>query len=550
MQRSGLHFARPFATRPPKPVAVWALLVSLAVPAAQANDNPPTAAFEGTDPTAAIEHFVESRWQANNVSPAEPCSDREFVRRIYLDLLGRIPTLEESRAFLDSTDDDRRSQLVDQLLTSDEHAVHLADVFDTLLMGRGSAGTYKQRAGSGWRAYLERAFRENRPWNEVAREMLLARPLSEENRAATWFLYERKNNHQAIAEAIAPAVFGVRIECAQCHDHPLADEIEQGHYWGLVAFFRRSTNADTDAGPRIAESAIGGFDEFADIYGGSHKNLLRFLGAETVEEERPAGDEKQEDRDDLYTSPVVDGAPRVPLFSRRERFVNKVLADHPLVAKALVNRLWAMMMGRGIVHPFDEMDSVHPPSHPELLEWLAEDCEAAGYDVRRLIRAIALSSPYQLSARCGDVEPADFAWGLEKPLTAEQFARSLSVAVRGKVDGQAEIINGFRDQFPEVLPETNVTLVKHAMFLSNDVTLNEFLAESRGESHLVPRLAALETNNQRIELLFETLFCRLPTAEERDVAVAFLFDRADGLERALDQLVWAAVTSAEFRFNH
>ncbi|MEC9092349.1 MAG: DUF1549 domain-containing protein, partial [Planctomycetota bacterium] len=177
------------------------------------------------DPKTVIDLLFEKNWKVKNIPVANRCTDDQFVRRIYLDLIGRIPNLAELKEFRENTDSSKREQLVDQLLATDEHALFFASVFDTLFMGRAQEAVYLQRNNSGWNAFLSQAFKDNRPWNEVVQDILLARPDDQSKRGATWFLFERNNQHQAIAEAIGPSVFGIRIECAQCHDHPIAGEI-------------------------------------------------------------------------------------------------------------------------------------------------------------------------------------------------------------------------------------------------------------------------------------------------------------------------------------
>jgi hypothetical protein len=516
----------------------------------------------GGDPREVINQFVRQRWQRQRVSPAAPCGDAEFARRVYLDLAGRIPTVEELDRFLatapadvdptSATTQQRRSRLVDELLQGSDFPQHMADVFDTLLMGRKPLNVYQQRQQSGWRDYLVRAFAKNRPWNQVAREILLARPAGDEDRGATWFLFERNNKHQDIAEAIGPAIFGVRLDCAQCHDHPLASEIEQRHYWGLVAFFRRGQNTQSKHGPRIAEAAVGGYEQFADLSGDSQPNLLVFLGDREVEEPRPEAGQKEEDADALYQEATVEGELRIPRFSRRQKFVDEVLAGHPLVARAMVNRMWALLMGRGMVHPHDEMDSRHEPSHPELLRWLAEDYERSGFDTRRLARAIVMSDAYQLSSQkpAENSDPADFNWALDKPLIAESWWISVSQLVRGTASDDAPLLATIRQQFPDVLPGEPATNVGQALFLSNHASWNAWLRESRDPSHLVPRLQTLPDHATRVRHLFAAAYAREPDEDELQAATAFLTQREDRLVEALDNLIWAVVSSAEFRMNH
>ena len=189
------------------------------------------------------------------------CDDRVFVRRLYLDLAGRIPRQSEVDLFMEdcSESDGGRARLIKRLLGSEEHVTHWADMFDTLLMGRAADSKYTQRRDSRWRAFLENSIRANQPWNEFIEDILLARPADDKKRGGNWFLFERNDDHQKIAEAVAPAIFGIRIECAQCHDHMLVDEIKQAHYWGLVAFFNRGKNVNGKGGPQIQEAQSVGF---------------------------------------------------------------------------------------------------------------------------------------------------------------------------------------------------------------------------------------------------------------------------------------------------
>lgn len=534
--------------------------------AAAADDHPPQSgkdadsavqlSSKGTAPcelaSSTIDHWIEDRWAKRGIKPAGPCDEAAFVRRVYLDLAGRIPSSEELATYLDDDRPDKRVQLVDELLADQAYAVHMADLFDTILMGRGGPKVYRRRAESGWRSYLEEVFAANRPWDRVARELLLARPSNATDKAATWFLYERNDKYQEIAEAVSSTIFGVQIQCAQCHDHPLASEVEQRHYWGLVGFFRRSKNVDTADGPRVSESAVGGFEEFANLSGMSQPNLLTYLQADVVSEPRPEAGSQPKDSEDLYLAGASASDPKVPKFSRRERFVDEVLPAHPLLARAMVNKLWALLLGRGLSHPHDKLDSMHSPSHPELLDALANGFVQSGYDIRLLVRAIVLSRPYQLDSRrdAGSHDPADFAWFIERPLPAEVWARNVAKLVRSQDTVDDRLLAEIREQFSDVLPEEVVTPLKNGLFLSNHQRLDEYLAESRDREHLTPRLVALPDHQARVNYLFRRAFARLPDDEELAQGVAYLSQREDRLVAALDQLVWSLMAGAEFRFQH
>ncbi|HUY93372.1 MAG TPA: DUF1549 domain-containing protein, partial [Pirellulales bacterium] len=439
----------------------------------------------------AIDGFIRHEWQRRGIQPAPRSGDRTFVRRAFLDLAGRIPTLAEAEAFVQNASPDKRAELVDRLLNGAEYARHFSEAFDVVLLERKGPGAEDRRRQQGWYAYLEHAFGTNRPWNQVVRELIVARPETPDDRGAISFLFERKNDHQAMAEAIGPLAFGMRINCAQCHNHPLAWEVEQRHYWGLVAAFNRSQNVDTTAGPGVAESAIGGFVNFANLKKESQPAVMTFPSGQTIDERRPAADAKEQDSPDLYlVAPPPEKQkperPTVPKFSRREELAKAVTQDNPRLARAMVNRFWALLMGRGLVHPVDQMDAKHRPSHPDLLDWLAADAERSGYDVKRLVRGIVLSETYMLDSRwpSGDAPPAErFARAIEKPLSAEQLCRSLLVAAghepdaAGNFPGQNDrpLRRELAAKLPDPFAEEYNATVGQGMFLSNSPLLDELL---------------------------------------------------------------------------
>ncbi len=516
-----------------------------------------------THPDAAIDTFIEHRLDSLNITPTPLCDDLTFQRRLYLDLIGRPPTLEESERFLRSPLLDKRPREIDLLLKDEAFAIHYAELFDTMLMGRRGEPWEKRRGENGWHDYLQSVFAKNRPWDEVVMEMVLARGGKAPQRGAVWFLYERENNHQEMAEAVAPLVFGTQIKCAQCHDHPLAHEIRQGHYWGMVSAFNRSKNVKTQSGIGVSESAIGGFINFANLEKESQPATLTFLNGITIPEQRPATDVNEKDLPEYYlvAPPPEKGeaeAPAVPKFSRREALAKAVTEDNPLLAKAIANRVWALLMGRGLVHPVDEMNSNYPPSHPGLLEWLANDFQEHGHDLHRLIRIIAQSKAYQRSAWTGDGRPAEpdtFAWSIEKPLTAEGMFRSLLVAC--DLDLQQTGIEGndlealrqsFVRYFPEVLPMTYNASLQQAMFLSNSPLVDSLLDPHPGST--TQKLMSFPELDQRIEQAYLRVFGRWPEKHEADQMQGFLRKRHDTPVEGIKQMLWAMITSAEFLTNH
>jgi len=225
----------------------------------------------------------------------------------------------------------------------------------------------------------------------------------------------------------------------------------------------------------------------------------------------------------------------------------------------MVNRVWAMLFGRGLVHPVDLMDSKHPTSHPELLDWLARDFERSGYDVKRLVRTLCNTRAYQLdsrTARSGKTKPAPldaFARAIDKPLTAEQLFRTLLVATANEpADGkiadrsEREVRQAFVRQFPDLFaPEYNATL-SQAMFLSNSPLFDQLLAPR--SDNLAARLVAASDGDARVRQAFEAVFGREPERDELRECSAYLAGRSP--EAGVRQLLWAMLSSAEFQLNH
>lgn len=521
---------------------------------------------EGMKASDAIDHLIQTHWREQHLSGSPVCDDRTFVRRLYLDLVGRIPTRAQADAFIGSTDPQKRATLVDHLLSDSQYGQHMAEVMDVVLMERKGNAAEAERKSHGWMEFLRSSFAANRPWNEIVAALIEGRPLSPEKKGAEWFLFERKNNYQQMAEAVAPVAFGVSIGCAQCHNHPLAHEIKQQNYWGLVAAFNRTTNIDTPGGAALSESAIGGFVNFTNLKKESQPAVLALLNDQTIAEQRPAEGAKEQDSDDKYLVPPSKEKPKprtaaIPKFSRRQAVAQAVTHGNPLLARAFVNRIWGMLLGRGIIHPVDQMDSKHLASHPELLAWLSSDFEKSGYDIKHLIRMIVLSRTYQLDSRWNDSTPPVpelFARGLEKPLSAEVLCRSLIVATGHDAQKEtAEIAKtldfeglraGLIKAFPSLFEtEYNATL-QQAMFLTNNPKLDELLKPAGDD--LTVRMLKLQSNAARAREVFVDILGRLPDAGEQTRCVEYLDARSERPEAGLKQLEWSLLTSSEFLLNH
>ncbi len=532
----------------------------------------------GTPTASGIDDFLERAWARDGITPAAVTDDRTFVRRLYLDLVGRVPTLDEISGFLGEEAPEKRAELAHRLVGSDESARHFAELFNVALLGRESERETRRdaRENHQWLAYLQRVFAENRPWNRVVEELLLAKsPEDAVERGASWFLLEHRDDKEELARTVGPAIFGRDVRCAQCHDHPIAPEIKQAHFWGLVAFFSRSYRVEGPNGTAVAERASGGYERYSNIRGESFDMQLAFLNGTTMAEPDGKVEAESKDRyvvappDDLLdsgddkekrkggTTPKVEQVP-VPKFSRRQALVDVAVKGDDAFAEAIVNRVWGWMFGRGLVHPLDRIDSVHPSTQPELMAWLVEDFVASGFDVRRLIVALASTRAYQLAAKPEGGRPPDgsFACAMPKALTAEQLVRALLVVSGRKPDAKGDfdgldfgpLRDAFVERFPDVFVDTYAPSPMRAMFVSNSPVFEGIF--DAGEGGLIPRLAALSSDEAVAHEAVSILLARPAEADEVEEMARYLGARADRRTDAIRQVCWALVAGSEFRFNH
>lgn len=335
---------------------------------------------------------IDQAVAAGNVTPvAGLAGDTEFLRRIYLDLTGCIPTAEVARAFANDSDPDKRAKLATELLNSRDFARHMALTFDIWLMER--RGTTHVKTPE-WRAYLTESFAQNKPYNQLVAEILAADGSDEKNRAASRFYLDRAGEPNQITRDVGRILFGQDLQCAQCHDHPTITDYLQRDYYGLFAFFNRTYlfQPDRKKPAVLAEKAEGAADYKSVFTGAPGEMRPRLLGS--VEMEEPIFEPGEEylvkpDKKDKNLKPI-------PRYSRRER-IAKLATDGSNAAfnRNIVNRLWAHMMGRGIVEPFDFHHAANPPTHPELLDLLAEEFVRMKFDVSAFLAELAKTQTYQ-----------------------------------------------------------------------------------------------------------------------------------------------------------
>ena len=503
-----------------------------------------------------VDQYVDAGLTAAKVAAAEQIGDENLVRRLMLDLVGRVPTPVEVCDFVESKSAIKREQLVDRLIDSPEFVDHEVNEFDWMLMqGQGSL-----------RAYLTQALGDRRPWDRMFRELILADGAGPSGKSSAEFLRARIRDQDRLTIDVSSLFFGVNISCAQCHDHPLAKDWKQDHFYGLKSFLARTY----ENGGFIGEREYG-LVSYLTPKGEQRQAKLMFLSGRLVDEPQsaePDNKAKKAEQEDLKKLAAQKQPPPKPAFSRRAVLVQTALepAERHFLARSIVNRLWSRFFGYGLVMPIDQMHSGNPPSHPELLEWLARDTVDHGFDLPRLMRGLVLSKTYSRSSRWdrGDRPAASlFAVGQVRPLSPHQYAASLRVAtadpeIWAKLKMPAEVTQlaarlagssrGWAGSFAP-LGENFQVGVAESLLLANDArVMGDFLSDAG--DRIVGRMTALADPRQQADCAIRTILGRAPDDEERQVLVAYLNERRDRPIDALRQVVWSLLASSEFRFNY
>ncbi|HZZ79644.1 MAG TPA: DUF1553 domain-containing protein, partial [Gemmataceae bacterium] len=482
------------------------------------------------------------------------------------DLAGVIPSTDEARAFLADKTPDKRARLIDKLLASDGYARHMTDLFDVLLMDRRPDKHVKRPE---WREFLQTSFARNKPYDQFVREILSADGIDAKKRGPAKFYLDRDGEPHVLTKDISRLFLGMNLQCSQCHDHPLVDAYKQDYYYGVMAFLNRSyVFADKKTKTSVfAEKADGDVTYQSVFVAKVTKNTGPHLP------DRPSLTEPKFEKGKEYVATVAKGERGTPKFSRRAQLAEQITGkENPRFARSAVNRLWFFMMGRGIVEPVEYDHPANPPSHPELLQMLTDEFVASKYDVKAMVRAIALSDAYQRSSEApkgNDVDAKTFAVAPLRAMTPEQFAWSMmqatgliaaekkaqgakpnEPAVYGKLSGQvAPFVALFGTQAGDAaFSQDFQATLDQTLFLANGGTLRGWLTARPG--NLMDRLAAQKDAGSVADELYLSVLTRLPTADERKEVADYLGRHAAQRPAALSDLAWALLTSAEFRFNH
>ena len=491
---------------------------------------------------AEIDRLIAERWDGNGIIPAALSSDEEFIRRVYLDITGRIPPASDVRDFRHEPDPDKRLRLVERLLASPTYIVHYTNLWRAAMLPEADADQQIRFFLPGFEAWLRSRLAENRNFAEIAREVLTlpvdAQDVQGVNQPETptpvAFYRAKEGKPENIAAATSRIFLGVRIECAQCHDHPF-DDWKQDEFWGYAAFFAevQPPMADGTALPPNNRSLM--------VPGTDQVVLARFLGGEEPELSRTS-------------------SPRDVLA---DWFVSK---ENPFFSRAAVNRIWAHHFGVGLVDPLDDFSTLNPPSHPELLDVLAGAFVENGYDFKFMIRAITASRTYQLSSeRTNESQdtPRSFARMPVRAMTPEQIFDSLAQAVGYRQPFNPEEALNFnndpaRQEFLETFrneadsPTERASTILQALQLMN----GEFIAGATDLTDSQTLAAVIDAPfldaNEKVEALFLATLSRGPSAIEAEKFGAYVSSGGpmEDEQSALSDVFWALLNSSEFLMNH
>jgi hypothetical protein len=498
---------------------------------------------------AKIDALIAARWTEKEVKPAAVADDAEFLRRVYLDLAGRIPRVMEVREFLADPSADKREKLVDRLLESPYYVIQFTNVWRDQMLPRNN-NPQLAFVLPNLEIWLRARLRDNTPYDQLVRE-LLTTPINnaqvgrgipaQPGANPTPLSYYQGNEFkpEVIAAATSRMFLGVKLECAQCHDHPFATWSRK-QFWEYAAFF-------AGIQPASPNNPFAAAPEKADL------REIKIGGTDTVVQARFLDGTEPQWRSGMGTRGIL-----AEWLTR---------ADNPFFARTAANRLWAHFMGIGIMEPVDEPSDDNPPSHPELLDELARQLAAHQFDLKFLIKAIVLSKTYKRSSvaeNAADVDPRLFARMTLKGLTPEQLFDSLAQATgyREAVNpnarfgpqfapgsARAEFLTKFASQGKRTEHQTSIL---QALALMNGRFISDVTSLERSETLAAVIDNPFMTDAQRIETLYLATLTRKPTARESERLLKYV--EAGGAKgdtkAALTDVFWALLNSSEFILNH
>ena len=499
-----------------------------------------------------VDKFIFAKLKTVGMPPSELAPDSTYLRRVTLDIAGRMPTVEEAQAFLADTSPDKREKRVARLLHSEEYAEYFANKWSSLLRNKRANGA-QLRTTIAFYDWIKESFYTNKPYDRFVREIVAASGDIDQSPPSAWF--KQVSSQQAQMEDTAQLFLGTRLQCAQCHHHPY-EKWSQDDYYRFMAFFSRVGKAPSG---RPSEEIV------------FHRaGVAQVTNKKTNKKVKPAGLGSGE----FMIAPADDPRHRLVDWMRED--------ENRLFAKTLVNRYWKHFFGRGLVDPEDDFRSTNPATHPKLLDALADHFEQSGYDLKELVRVITTSTTYQLSSVPNEHNGRDkhyYSRFHPKRLTAEVLFDSLNDLILARSnfgglpvgtravclpDNSYNSANYFLSVFGR--PDSSSACecersqeasLAQSLHLFNAKNIHEQLAHKEGRA---AKLAADKGRDHaaKINSLYYLAFARLPRKLEIDVAVDYLKREAvdkdgkptDKTSERYEDILWALINTKEFLFNH
>lgn len=489
-----------------------------------------------------IDENVFEKLRALGLPASQPADDVTFLRRVTIDIAGRLPRKEEAELFLADTDPEKRLKVINQLLDGTDYADFFANKWSAIL--RNKRRREEDRAATfAFYDWIRESFYHNKPYDQFVREIVASSGAPVENPPVAW--YKEVADQSAQVEDTAQLFLGLRIQCARCHHHPF-EVWSQQDYYGFAAFYSRVTRKRSD---------FPGFDRVVHSAG-------------TAQAQNP------KTRQDV--KPTGLGAPTSAIAPDEDprHYLVDWMADpqNPFFAKALVNRYWKHFFGRGLVDPEDDMRVTNPATNPKLLDALAQDFIAHKFDLKHLVRTICSSSVYQLSAEPNEWNRDDkqnFSRYYPKRLNAEVLLDAINQVTGTQTDfggiplGTRAVQlkdNGFNSYFLTVFgrPESSSACecersseanLAQSLHLLNSSEIQGKLTAGDGRAAMLAGDANRD-HEAKVRDLYLLAFSRLPTTEETQIAIQHVEKHKDNPKVAYEDIVWALVNTKEFLFNH
>ena len=505
-----------------------------------------------------INEQIRTAWEENETVPSAAADDYEWVRRVYLDMHGHIPTSEDLLAFAHDKDAGKRSKLIDKLLSESDYVRNLSTVWANTLIGRNPP---IRTSKEGLEKFLRESFTRNRPWNDIVFDMMTAEGHFEEKGEVNFLLAQltgNASNPEYAVEATAKSAkifLCMQVQCTQCHNHPFNDW-KQDQFWSFNSFLRQIERVDHTK----YNAKTGRQDpDYSELVHRDFKGPVHFdTRAGLVQTVYPR----------YFDREVEDGT------DRRKELANLMTKEdiNKQLARAMVNRTWAHFFGYGFTRPIDDMGPHNAVSHPDLMERLTAEFVKSGYDVKQLVRWICNSESYNLTSRIGKKNEKDnpangevpmFSHMYVKTMDVEQLYESLLIATNAHKSGQGsyeeaqkqrsewlkEFLKAFGASEGEEPTMFSGTIPQALMMMNGTLTQRAISNEAGGYLRSVLEDPKLKTDQARVNALYLSALGRTPNGNE--VALIGKLARASSSPFAAYQdLYWALLNSNEFIVNH